>query len=77
MLLEGLEDRARAAGARRIWLITTNENLAALRFFQRRGLDIVAVHRDAVAEARLLKPSIPLRVDGIPVRHELELERTL
>lgn len=77
-LLRAVEESARAAGAPRVWLITTNENVNALRFYQRRGFDLVAVHRDAVAKSRAeLKPSIPLDVDGIPVRHELELERLL
>ena len=54
--------------------MTTNDNLAALRFYQRRGLRLVAVHRDAVRVARALKPLIP-RVGnyGIPVLDELEL----
>jgi hypothetical protein len=38
----------------------------------------VAVHRDAVTPARTeLKPSIPFEVDGIPLRHEIELELLL
>lgn len=56
----------------------TNDNTIALRFYQRRGFDLVALHRDAVTRARAeLKPSIPLEIDGIPLRHELELEMRL
>ncbi len=73
-LLDGVARLARAAGARRIWLVTTNDNVAALRFYQRRGMDLVALHRDAVTEGRKVKPSIPHQVDGIRIRHELELE---
>ena len=58
----------------RLWLITTNPNTRALRFYQRWGMDLVCIHRDAVRLGRTLKPSIPLTVDGIPLRHELELE---
>ena len=76
-LLDEVARLARAAGARRIWLVTTNDNVAALRFYQRRGMDLVALHRDAVTEGRKLKPSIPQEVDGIRMRHELELERLL
>jgi hypothetical protein len=58
--------------------VTTNDNLAALRFYQRRGMRLVAVHAGAVAEARRLKPSIPLvGQHGIPIRDELELELDL
>jgi ribosomal protein S18 acetylase RimI-like enzyme len=77
-LLRSVEQAARAAGARRLWLITTNDNTRALRFYQRCGFDLVALHRDAVTRSRAaFKPSIPLEVDGIPLRHELELERIL
>ncbi|WP_129667331.1 GNAT family N-acetyltransferase [Phytoactinopolyspora endophytica] len=77
-LLRTVEEAAHQAGARRLWLITTNDNTHALRFYQRRGFDLVAVHRGAVTRSRAeLKPSIPLEVDGIPLRHELELERLL
>jgi GNAT superfamily N-acetyltransferase len=77
-LLEGAAEYARAAGCRRLWLITTNDNVEALRFYQRRGMRLVALHRDAVEVSRRLKPSIPLLGgDGIPIRDELELELTL
>jgi hypothetical protein len=77
-LLEAATEAARAAGCRRIWLITTNDNTRALRFYQRQGWDLVALHRDAMAAGRALKPGIPeLGLDGIPIRHELELERLL
>lgn len=77
-LLRGAEEIARRKGARRLWLITTNDNTVALRFYQRRGFDLVALHRHAVTRARAdLKPSIPLEIDGIPLRHELELEMRL
>ena len=57
---------------------TTNDNTAALRFYQRRGWDLVALHRDAVARDRELKPEIPVvGRDGIALRHALELERRL
>jgi hypothetical protein len=61
---------------RRLWLITTNDNTAALRFYQRHGLRVVAVHRDAVSRARRdLKPEIPLLgAEGIPIRDEIEIE---
>jgi DNA-3-methyladenine glycosylase I len=65
-----------ANDATRVWLITTNDNVNALRFYQRRGFVLVALHRDAVADARRgLKPEIPeIGNDGIPIRDELELE---
>ncbi len=77
-LLEAVCAEARRAGCRRLWLITTNDNLHALRFYQRRGFRLAALHRGAVDEARRLKPVIPeVGLDGIPIRDELELEREL
>jgi ribosomal protein S18 acetylase RimI-like enzyme len=77
-LVDAVAAAARGAGAVRLWLITTNDNLPALRFYQRYGFDLVAVHRDAVARSRRLKPSIPeVGRDGIPIRHEIELELRL
>ncbi|RZT78625.1 N-acetylglutamate synthase-like GNAT family acetyltransferase [Micromonospora violae] len=76
-LLDWLRAEAIRQRVTRLWLVTTNENLAALRFYQRRGFDLLRVERDAVTRARRLKPSIPLEDDGIPIRHELVLELRL
>jgi ribosomal protein S18 acetylase RimI-like enzyme len=78
-LLEAIVEAARAAGCRRVWLITTNDNLDALRFYQRRGFRIVEVRPGAVDWARrTLKSSIPhVGSYGIPMRDELVLERAL
>ncbi|HKE13461.1 MAG TPA: GNAT family N-acetyltransferase [Kofleriaceae bacterium] len=63
---------------RRLWLITTNDNLAALRFYQRRGFVLAALHPRAIEISRRLKPTIPpVGEGGIPIRDELELERML
>ena len=77
-LLEAVKDAARAAGCRRLWLVTTNDNLEALRFYQKRGFVLVAVHRNAAEAARRLKPEISrLGAHGIPIRDEIELELLL
>ena len=77
-LIAAVAAAARAAGCARLWLITTNDNLGALRFYQKRGFALVAVHRGAVDRARALKPEIPLiGNDGIPLRDEIELEMPL
>ncbi|BCG58901.1 GNAT family N-acetyltransferase [Paenibacillus sp. URB8-2] len=91
-LIEAVIARALAEGCARVWLITSNDNTRAIRFYQnirsisftfilalyfcekryrplkdgvavsswKRGFDLKAVHRDAITEARKLKPSIPL-----------------
>ena len=75
-LMNRVIETARAAGCRRVWLITTNDNLDAIRFYQKRGFTIAAVHVNAIAHSRTLKPSIPLIGNyGIPIRDEVELEK--
>jgi N-acetylglutamate synthase-like GNAT family acetyltransferase len=65
-------------GCRRLWLITTNDNLDAIRFYQRRGFAIAAVHANAIAESRRLKPTIrEIGMHGIPLRDEIEFEMML
>lgn len=77
-LVDAVAETARAAGCRRLWLVTTNDNLPALRFYQKRGFVLVRLHRDAVATSRRLKPEIPLTgSEGIPIHDELELELEL
>lgn len=77
-LIEGVKHVARNAGCRLVWLITTNDNTHALRFYQRRGFVLAALHRDAIRRSRQLKPEIPVTgSDGIPIRDELELHMSL
>lgn len=69
---------ARQNGCDRIWLITTNDNIHALGFYQRREYVLVAVHRDAIRRSRQLKPQTPIiGKGGIPLRDEIELEKRL
>jgi ribosomal protein S18 acetylase RimI-like enzyme len=74
-LIEKAMETARAGKCNRLFLITSNDNLHALGFYQKRGFEIVTVYRGAVNESRKRKPSIPLvGMDGIPLRDEIELE---
>lgn len=74
-LMQAARAEAKAMGLSRLHLETTNDNTPALRFYQRLGMTISAIHIGAVAEARKLKPEIPLTGrDGIPLEHEIELE---
>ena len=74
-LIDKAIDEARARRCKRLFLITTNDNLHALGFYQRRGFEIATIYRDAVNESRKRKPSIPLiGYNNIPLRDEIELE---
>jgi ribosomal protein S18 acetylase RimI-like enzyme len=73
-----VSNAAKTQGCHRLWLITTNDNTHALRFYQRRGFRIVAIHVGAIDESRRLKPEISaVGLDGIPIRDEIELEIAL
>jgi len=77
-LLSRVREAAVYAGCNRLWLITTNDNVHAQRFYQKRGLCLVAVHKNAIDHARKLKPEIPeIGQNGIPIRDEIELEMLL
>ncbi len=77
-LLDAVKVVAASAECNRLWLITTNDNMKALRFYQKRGFLLVAVYRNALEQSRRLKPEIPLvGTDGIPIRDEIELELIL
>ncbi|MBN2554654.1 MAG: GNAT family N-acetyltransferase [Anaerolineales bacterium] len=77
-LLRTAEELAKAASCCRMWLVTTDNNLGAQAFYRTAGWTQAAVHRDAVAAARKLKPEIP-RVDerGRSIRDEIEFELLL
>jgi len=78
-LLEAVEEVAGGLGCERLWVITTNDNLDALRFYQRRGFRLAALHAGAVDDSRArLKPGLPrVGEHGIDLRDELELEKVL
>ena len=74
-LIEAVIWEARDAGCQRLFVTTTNDNLRALGFYQKRGFELVSIHRGAVNEARKLKPNISLiGCNNIPIRDEIELE---
>jgi ribosomal protein S18 acetylase RimI-like enzyme len=74
-LIEAARRIAKQAGCRRVWLITTNDNVGALNFYSALGFSVVAVHAGAVDQSRRLKPEIPLLGHGgVPIRDEIELE---
>lgn len=74
-LLDTVRDDAWHRCIRRLWLITTNDNVEALAFYQKQGFHLVALHPHAVTQARDTKPEIPTHgTNGIPLRDELELE---
>jgi N-acetylglutamate synthase-like GNAT family acetyltransferase len=77
-LMLALGELACSRGCSRIWLVTTNDNLGAQAFYAALGFDLVDVREDAIVQARVLKPEIPLLGhNGVPIRDELEFEVSL
>jgi ribosomal protein S18 acetylase RimI-like enzyme len=77
-LLEHLVKSMEKDGVEKVWLVTTNDNLPAQRFYERRGFALAKVHRGALSESRKLKPEIPLTgIDGLPIEDEFEYEKWL
>ena len=77
-LVKRLRKMAIAHGCHRLWLVTTNDNLDALRFYQRRGFTLVQVVPNAIEDSRKLKPSIPMEgFYKIPIRDEIILEMNI
>jgi GNAT superfamily N-acetyltransferase len=77
-LIDAIRSVARDDGCLRMRVITTNDNLEALRFYQKRGFRLVAVHCNALEASRRIKPEIPsIGMHGIPLRDEIELELPL
>lgn len=77
-LAEHVVSLARRRACARVLAVTTNDNLRAIRFYQRRGFDLARLYHGALNQSRMLKPEIPLiGQDGIPLQHELEFELKL
>jgi GNAT superfamily N-acetyltransferase len=78
LLLAEAERRCAAAGATTIRLMTTNDNLPALRFYLRRGYRLARVHLDAMDEVFRVKPERPhAGIDGVALRDLWELRKLL
>jgi ribosomal protein S18 acetylase RimI-like enzyme len=78
MLLSAVENAAADAGCKRLWLITTNDNLQAASFYQEKGYERVTIHSNAMEKSRKLKPSIPeVGLNGVPITDEWEFEKQL
>ena len=77
-LMNTVLKEARERNCQRIFLITTNDNLNALGFYQKRGFELVTIYRGAINETRKLKSNIPLiGYNNIHLRDEIELEIVL
>jgi len=77
-LIKKVIEKAKKNGCKRVWLITTNDNTHALRFYQKRGFEWIGFYKNSMDDSRKLKPEIALFGDDeIPIKHEIEFELKL
>jgi ribosomal protein S18 acetylase RimI-like enzyme len=79
-LLDATAAAARDAGCAELWLVTTNDNLRALEWYERKGFTVTEVRPGAVDRSReTVKPSIPTHNPhtGLPISDEIELSLAL
>ncbi|KGX91631.1 N-acetyltransferase GCN5 [Pontibacillus halophilus JSM 076056 = DSM 19796] len=75
-LLQALEDHLVHKGIEVVRVVTTNDNVHAIRFYQKRGYRMTAVVTGGAEQSRLLKPTIPMiGNDGIRIRDEIVMEK--
>ncbi len=78
LLLDVSVEAARQEGICRIMVRTSNDNLDAFRFYQRRGFRLEKVVQGVIDEERKLKPEIPVTgLHGIPLRDEVIFGRSI
>lgn len=66
---------AKDRGCYKIIVVTTNDNIDAIRFYQKRGFDMAGFYHNSMDVSRKIKPEIPLiGNNGIPLKHEIEFE---
>lgn len=76
LLLNAVVGGAVEQGIRRVTVRTSNDNLDAFRFYQRRGFRLEKVVPGVIDEERKQKPEIPLTGEyGIPIHDEIVFAR--
>ena len=73
-IIDKIKTVAKNKKCKRVWLITTNSNINAIRFYQKRGFIISNIYKNAMEKSRKIKPEIPKTEDGIEIRDEIEFE---
>lgn len=77
-LIERIIDQAKSEKYSRLWLMTSNDNIDAMKFYQKRGFVFAAIHKNGIEQSRQLGQRIPILGSyGIPVLDEIEFEYTL
>jgi ribosomal protein S18 acetylase RimI-like enzyme len=74
-LIEKIMEIAKHNKCKRLWLVTSNDNINALKYYQKRGFLFKNIYINEMEKARKLKPEIPfIGENNIPIRDEIEFE---
>ncbi len=77
-LVGSIIEKAKKISVSRLWLMTTNDNINAIRFYQKRGFVLRGININAIQKSRDLGQIIPEKgYFDIPIRDEIELEYPL
>lgn len=77
-LIDLVKKAAAINQCKKVWLLTTNDNIQAMGFYQKRGFVLSALRPNAIEQQRRIKPTIPLiGNNGISIRDEIELSLDL
>jgi GNAT superfamily N-acetyltransferase len=73
-IIERIKEIKKKKKCKKVWLITTNSNINALGLYQKRGLNISKIYKNAMIKSRKIKPAIPKMENGIEIRDEIKFE---
>jgi GNAT superfamily N-acetyltransferase len=74
-LLSRVISEAKSRKCNRLWLITTNDNTHAQKFYKKHGFKVKKIHKNTFQKYRQVKPEIPMiGFDNIPITDEIEFE---
>lgn len=74
-LIDKVKRCAKENNCKHLVLITTNNNVRAIEFYQKRGFEFSNIYINAIENSRKLKPRIPLYDDnGLPIKDEIEFK---
>jgi N-acetylglutamate synthase-like GNAT family acetyltransferase len=77
-LISSAVEDAKKHNSERMIVVTTNDNITALRFYQKMGFRLHELRLGIIEESRKIKPQIPLIGNyHIPIWDEIELEMVL
>ena len=77
-LIDAAEQALRDRGASRIVVTTTNDNLRAQAFYQRRGYRLIRIEIGGMDRVRALKPDVPhIGHEGLPLLDMWQFEKVI